>query len=260
MKLARGLKIKEHGEAVKARGRVPTIIDSISPEDLVAAIKRAPSLRGMILGYIAEEMFEKFVLEPIEHVNDVRKFDDHDRTSNKADRDFIYNNRRYTVQLKSIQTNSIVWRSDLQCLAADIQNDGSDKRDVRLPNGNVVQTTDYKIGDYDILAVPLYPFTGTWEFAYKRNSDCRITTSPKYSDEDRQYLLSTMEQITFPITDEWTTDLLSLCDDALGLEILSKIDEATISTLDDVVSTASREHDEVELALTLAAAGQQASI
>lgn len=217
--MARAKKNKDHELAVEARGRVPNIIDSISPEDLVAAIKRAPSLRGMILGYIAEEMFEKHVLDPIEHVNEVRKFDDHDRTQNKADRDFVYRGRRFTVQLKSIQTNSIHWSDDLGCLIADVQNDGSDKRDVKLPNGAIVQTTNYKIGDYDILAVPLFPFTGQWDFAYKRNRDCRLTTSSKYSAEVQKYLLSTMERLSFPLSDDWTNDLLSLCDDTLGEEI-----------------------------------------
>ena len=157
MRLARVKKNKDHELAIAARARVPLIIDSISPEDLVSAIKRAPSLRGMILGYIAEEMFEKHVLVPIEHINEVRKFDDHDRTSNKADCDFAFNGRRFSVQLKSIQTNSVAWRDDLQCLTADVQNDGSDRRDVKLPNGHTVNTTNYKIGDYDILAVPLFP-------------------------------------------------------------------------------------------------------
>jgi len=216
MRLARVKKNKDHELAIAARARVPLIIDSISPEDLVSAIKRAPSLRGMILGYIAEEMFEKHVLVPIEHINEVRKFDDHDRTSNKADCDFAFNGRRFSVQLKSIQTNSVAWRDDLQCLTADVQNDGSDRRDVKLPNGHTVNTTNYKIGDYDILAVPLFPFTQTWDFAYKRNRDCRLTYSEKYSEEDRQYLLATTEQLTFPINDSWTTDLLSLCDHTLG--------------------------------------------
>lgn len=220
MQKTRLKKNKDHELAVAARARVPLIIDSIAPEALVSAIKRAPSLRGMILGYIAEEMFETHILDPIEHINGVRKFDDHDRSQNKADRDFVYNGRRYTVQLKSIQTNSIHWSDLQQALIADVQNDGSDKRDVRLPNGNTVQTTNYRIGDYDILAVPLFPFTGKWDFAYKLNRNCRRTESSKYSDEDRQYLLSTIERIQFPLGPDWTSDLLSICDDSLGEPVI----------------------------------------
>jgi hypothetical protein len=55
-------KDKNHQLAIAARERVTTIIDQISPEDLVNSIKRAPSLRGMILGYIAEEMFQRHIL------------------------------------------------------------------------------------------------------------------------------------------------------------------------------------------------------
>ena len=62
MKVRRGKYDKDDPEAKAARDRVVTIIDSVPPEDLVMSIKRAPSLRGMILGYIAEEMFEKYVL------------------------------------------------------------------------------------------------------------------------------------------------------------------------------------------------------
>ncbi len=205
-RLARGIKDCAHKSAIAARERVQNIIDAIEPEDLVEAIKRAASLRGMILGYIAEEMFVRHVLtDP--PFSDVRKHDDHDRGVNKADRDFLYKRQRVSVQLKSIQTNSICWRTDLGCLHADLQNDGSDKRDVRLPNGEVVTTTSYKVGDYDILAVPLFPFTGQWDFAYKLNRDCRRSTSNKYSVEQRQYLLSTTEQITFPLGDGWSSSL-----------------------------------------------------
>jgi len=209
-------KDKNNPSAVAARKRVSTIIDAIPPEELVSAIKRAPSLRGMILGYIAEEMFEKHILNKISSVTHIQKHDDHDRSVNKSDRDFRYKNRKYSIQLKSIQTNSIAWLEDCQKLVADVQNDASDRRGITLPNGNRVETTNYAIGDYDILAVPLFPFTADWTYAYKRNRDCRLTESKKYSEDDKRYLLATTERLYFPLTDEWTTDLLSLLDDTLG--------------------------------------------
>jgi hypothetical protein len=205
-RLAKGVKQADHPLAIAARNKVATIIDAIPPADLVSAIKRAPSLRGMILGYIAEEMFQHHVLGDA-IFSDVNKHDDHDRTANKADRDFLYQGHRISVQLKSVQTNTIAWRTDLNAMFANVQNDGSDKRDVHLPNGEVVSTTNYKIGDYDILAVPLFPFTGTWDFAYMLNSECRKTTSPKYTAIQQSFLLSTMEEITYPLTGPWSTDL-----------------------------------------------------
>ncbi|PJK01414.1 hypothetical protein CO615_03800 [Lysobacteraceae bacterium NML75-0749] len=170
----------------------------------------------MILGYIAEEMFEKHVLNKNPDISHIQKHDDHDRSVNKSDRDFRYNGRKYSIQLKSVQTNSIAWLPEDEVLVADVQNDASDRRAITLPNGNKVETTNYAIGDYDILAVPLFPFSGEWKFAYKRNRDCRLTDSKKYDEKDRQYLLSTTEKLHYPLSDGWTTDLPSLLDDSLG--------------------------------------------
>lgn len=205
----RGVKQADHPAAVQARARVVTIIDSIPPEDLVVAIKRAPSLRGMILGYVAEEMFLK-MLRTNRDVSDIRQHDDHDRSMNKADVDFLIEGMRISVQLKSIQTNSICFRSDLSALHASVQNDGSDKREVILEGGEVVVTTNYRVGDYDVLAVPLFPFTGAWDFAYKLNRSCRRTTSKKYTANQQRQLLSTIEEVTYPLTDQWSTDLVAV--------------------------------------------------
>ena len=210
---------KDDPEAVAARGRVIKIIDSVPPEDLIASIKRAPSLRGMILGYIAEEMFEKYVPEKYDFIGseDIEAHDDHDRRFNKSDRTIRVSDRLYRVQLKSVQTNSIKRNLETGLLQADVQNDASDSRAVALPNGNRVITTCYVRGDYDILAVPLFPFTGEWSYAYKRNIDCRQTTSRKYSSEDSEYLLATTEVITWPLTDAWHMDLSELLDNKIGL-------------------------------------------
>ena len=213
------IKNKAHEKVIEAKNRVTSIIDAVDPERLVDIIKQTPSLRGMVTGYLSEEMFEKHILEDNNKIDDIRSHDDHNRKFNKIDRDFIYNERRYGIQIKSIQTNSVCWRSDLNCLVADVQNDGSDKRTVHLPNGNAIQTTNYKIGEYDILAVPLFPFTGEWNYAYKKNKDCRRTQSSKYTKDDRQYILASTEQIHYPLRNEWTTDLLSLCDNLDGATI-----------------------------------------
>lgn len=194
----KGSKHTDHELAISARQQSSNAIDSMDPTDLYTMIKSAPSLRGMVAGYIAETQFIK-MLSTNSDVSDIRIHDDHDRTNNKADVDFVMLGQRVSVQLKSIQTNSIAWRSDLNCLYAIVQNDGSDRRTITLPSGNTVSTTNYMIGQYDILAVPLFNFTGTWEFAYKLNRDCRKTKSSKYSSLQQQYLLSTREPITYPI-------------------------------------------------------------
>lgn len=210
---------RNDADAVEARERVISIIDAVPPEDLVASIKRAPSLRGMILGYIAEEMFEKHIPAFYEGIlpDHIQKHDDHDRKFNKSDRTITHKWRLYRIQLKSIQTNSICRNLTTGLLQADVQNDASDARTVSLGNGSTYVTTCYARGDYDILAVPLFPFTGEWNYAYKRNVDCRSTTSKKYAEADRPYLLSTLERITWPLSDDWHVGIAELLDDTIGL-------------------------------------------
>ena len=212
---------KDHPEAILARSRVMTMIDAIPPADLVASIKRAPSLRGMILGYIAEEMFEKHVPERYDTImsEHIEYHDDHDRTKNKSDRTLTFNGRRYGIQLKSIQTGSIARHNEHGHLQADVQNDASDRRDVLLGDGSKLNTTCYLRGEYDILAVPLFPFTGTWDYAYKRNEDCRTCTSRKYTEYQASHLLATTEKITWPLTEDWHINILDLLDDKSGSPI-----------------------------------------
>jgi hypothetical protein len=235
----RGKYNKDDPEAKAARDRVVTIIDSVPPEDLVMSIKRAPSLRGMILGYIAEEMFEKYVPAKYGFIasEDIEKHDDHDRQFNKSDRTIKNGGRLYRIQLKSVQTNSIKRNLETGLLQADVQNDASDSRTIHLPSGNSIITTCYARGDYDILAVPLFPFTGEWIYAYKRNIDCRSSTSEKYTAEDAKYLLATTEIITWPLTDAWTVNLGDLLTDDIGLVATKKtIDEiADGDILDDAI-------------------------
>jgi hypothetical protein len=210
---------KDDPEAIASRNRVLSIIDAVPPEDLIASIKRAPSLRGMILGYIAEEMFEKYVPKqyPSIEAKHIVKHDDHDRSANKSDRTIFFANRIYRIQLKSIQTNSIARNLESGLLVADVQNDASDRRTVKLPNGSKIETTCYARGDYDILAVPMFPFTGSWTFAYKRNIDCRSSESDKYSQDDRNYLLATTEKVSWPLSLGWHSNLLELLDGKIGL-------------------------------------------
>lgn len=218
--MTRSLKYdKDDQEASDARKRVAKIIDEIPPEDLVDAIKRAPSLRGIILGYIAELMFERYVPRKYNLItsDDIEEHDDHDRRFNKSDRTINFRGKLYRIQLKSLQTNSIKRNLHTGLLQADVQNDASDSRRVTLPSGKEIITTCYVRGDYDILAVPLFPFTGDWTFAYKRNLDCRSSTSSKYLSKDAEHLLATTERITWPLDGSWTTDMMSLLDDSIGI-------------------------------------------
>lgn len=198
---------KEHPRVDECRERVKTIIHEVPSNDLVSAIQDNPSLRGMILGYISELMFERHILDVNPRIQEINSHDDHDRSKNKSDRDFYYGGQLYRTQLKSIQTNSIQYDPSTATLHATVQNDASDSRTVTLPSGNVIKTVCYVEGDYDLLAVPLFPFTGNWDFAYKWNSQCRATTSSKYLPEDKKHLLATTERITYPLNNDWHQSL-----------------------------------------------------
>jgi hypothetical protein len=191
----------------------------IENEALMQLLKENPSLRGMTYGYVAEAAFVKFVekLGIKEHF----KPDDHKKT--KSDRTFNLNGKQYTIQLKSLQTSTI---KELEPgkFAGKIQNDASDARKVTLPNGEKIVTTCYVVGEYDVLGVSLQPFVGEWRFAFKKNSALKRTTSDKYSAKTQKYLLATLEDISFPLTDDWTEDLLGLIkkDPKLGKPIAKK--------------------------------------
>lgn len=57
-----------------------TILDrwDMTPEELTKLVEDNPSLRGMILGYLAELKLEKLWLSG-DDVSEVTKYDDHDR-------------------------------------------------------------------------------------------------------------------------------------------------------------------------------------
>jgi hypothetical protein len=184
------------------------------PDCLIEVLRDRPSLRGMVYGFLAEIQLGRWLHQvgiPLDtHLVD----DDHAKT--KSDRTIPYNGRRYTIQVKSMQTNSIR-EVDPGAFRAGVQCDGSDRREVTLPNGNTVLTTNYVTGEFMVLATALHPFTGSWDFAFRLNSTLERTTSSRYAKADRQYLLKTMVGITWPLQEPWTADLLGLLDRSTDL-------------------------------------------
>ncbi len=171
-----------------------------NPETIFQIIRENPSLRGFVYGYVAELEFEQHYLKSRKET--FSKDDDHKKT--KSDRTVIFKGRPVSIQVKSVQTNSIRFADGL--FVAKVQNDASDRRRVTLPNGAKLETTCYVVGEYDILAVSLHAFTGKWRFAFKENSKLRRTTSKKYTAKEQQYLLATLEIIQFPLDPTWTDD------------------------------------------------------
>jgi len=182
----------------------------MDPAALVQLIVDNPSLRGFAYGYAAEFEFTKYLERLGTVISEHYKADDHKKT--KADRTFVFGERVYTVQLKSVQTN-LTKEISPGVYETKVQNDASDSRKIRLPNGHSVQTTCYLVGEYDILGVSIQPFLGHWDFAFKKNKNLKRTTSSKYRKGDRKFLLATLEDFSFPLGPSWTTDLLSLLSD-----------------------------------------------
>jgi hypothetical protein len=174
----------------------------VSAETILHVIKDNPSLRGFVYGYVSEMEFEQHYLKARKTIESFSKDDDHKKS--KSDRTVIFKGKPVTIQVKSIQTNSI--RFEDGRFTAKVQNDASDRRRVKLPGGSTVETTCYVVGEYDILAVSLHPFTGKWEYGFKKNSELKRTNSKKYAPKQQRYLLATLETISFPLDASWTED------------------------------------------------------
>jgi hypothetical protein len=171
-------------------------------ETVFRVIRDNPSLRGFVYGYVSEMEFERNFLKSRKSIESFSKDDDHEKT--KSDRTVIFKGKRVTIQVKSIQTNSIELEGGV--FTAKVQNDASDRRKVKLPGGSKVETTCYVVGEYDILAVSLHPFTGEWRYAFKENSELKRTTSKKYTPKQQRHLLATLETISYPLDPSWTED------------------------------------------------------
>lgn len=178
----------------------------ITAEDFTELIDQNPSLRGMISGYLAEFKLKQFLLS-VSGVERVTKNDDHDRTK-KGDFIVTYKGHDITIEVKSLQTNSIVktathYTGKAQC-------DASDRREITLPNGTTVQTTCLLVGEFDLLAVNLFAFENNWRFVFARNEDLPRSTYKKYAPEQRQHLLASLVKVSLPSEPPFQTDIVSL--------------------------------------------------
>src|SRR6266699_5631044 len=93
-----------------------------SAETIFRVIQDNPSLRGFVYGYVSELEFEHHYLKSRKSIERFSKDDDHRKT--KSDRTVSYKGKPITIQVKSVQTNSI--RFDGGRFSAKVQNDASD--------------------------------------------------------------------------------------------------------------------------------------
>ena len=205
---------------------------------LTQVVQANPSLRGIVLGYLAErKLWELLATDP--RLTGLRKDDDHDREG-KGDLVVTYQGFEFRIEVKSLQTNSIrmfepvtgrwmkkvvvrpaptaagkrprrkweeceLYRTEWRRGGGDarytgsVQCDASDNREVALPNGRRVKTTNLLVGEFDILAMGLFAFRERWEYGFMLNRDLPRSTFGKYAAEDRQYLLKTLIPVQWPL-------------------------------------------------------------
>lgn len=188
---------------------------NISAKELTDLVRANPSLRGMIVGYASEHHLHK-IFKSDQRVDEVGKDDDHDR-SGKGDMKFLYKNRIFRIESKSIQTNSIKKTGeDPVSYKCSYQCDASDSRLVTFSDGSSVVTTSLMVGEFDIVAIPLFPLTGKWEYAYALNKDLpRASSKKKYTALQRVELLSTSMPLVYPLQGIYKSNIYELMDEIL---------------------------------------------
>lgn len=183
----------------------------ISEQELTVIIDENPSLRGFLLGYIGEYKLRSMLLSSPE-VSSLVKPDDHDRRKGrKNDMIIHYRGFDFTVEVKSLQTNSIKRLSD-ETILGRVQVDASDRRIVILPNGEKIETTCLLVEEFDVLAVNLFQFRQEWDFAFILNRNLPRSQYKKYTEEQRRYLLASTIGVTWPVKPPFTLNPFELFD------------------------------------------------
>ena len=213
----------------------------ISEKYLSDVVNDNPSVKGMIVGYIAERKLRD-LLGNDPRVTGLRKDDDHDRTK-KGDVTFTYRGQEFKVESKALQTTKMFvfdsesgeWVKNIHRrngrntenplyqvvrgrgiatsqYRGEVQCDASDRREVVLPNGMRVNTTSLVVGEFDLLAAGLFAFRNSWDFAFCLNRDLPRTESRNYPEEAHQFLLKTLVPVSWPIQAPFVSDPFILLD------------------------------------------------
>ena len=190
----------------------------LTAQELTEIVRENPSLRGFLSGYISEYKLRKFFVAD-KRISNVRKYDDHDR-SKKSDIVFTYKGVDISVEVKSLQTNSI--RKENEAFFGKTQVDASDKRPVKLPNGKTVNTTCLLIGEFDLLAVNLYGFENKWNYIFAKNTDLPRSNFRGYTPAQKKYLIATLIGVNWPAKPPFTDDPFPLLDEIVKTKQVKK--------------------------------------
>jgi len=186
----------------------------ITPEQLSDLLAANPSLRGMLLGYVAELKLREIVTA-IPSVSYTVKFDDHNRKK-KGDLYVIYRDRAFDLESKSLQSSMVKWDSQKRRWMGKAQVDASDRRTIRLPDGSTLNTTLLLRGEFDILAVNCYAFERKWQFVFARNSDLPTSNYRGYSETQKRFLIASLIPVTWPPEPPFHVDLKDLLDEMIA--------------------------------------------
>lgn len=182
----------------------------ITEAELTDLVDQNPSLRGIMLGYVAEKKFhDEFLNHP--SIFKAGKDDDHDR-SRKGDRRVDYKGKELVIEVKSLQTNTV------QNLGGDkwtgkSQVDGSDRRVIKFNDGSELNTTLLKRGEFDLLAVNCFAFGNQWRFAFAKNQDLPCSTFRKYTEAQQKQLIASLITVTWPPQKPFTDNPFELLDE-----------------------------------------------
>lgn len=185
----------------------------LTPQQLTELLAENPSLRGMLLGYVAELKLKEIVAS-IPQVSYTVKFDDHNRKK-KGDLYVIYRDKAFDLESKSVQSSTTKWDEHKKRWIGKAQVDGSDKRTINLPDGSSLPTTLLLRGEFDILAVNCYAFEGKWRFVFARNSDLPSSSYQGYSENQRKFLIASLITVTWPPEPPFYGNLKELLDEMI---------------------------------------------
>ena len=196
---------------------IPSILRQweISEQDLTEIVAQNPSLRGILLGYVAERKFhEAFLNHPA--IPEKGRDDDHDR-ARKDDRRIVYKGKSIIIEVKSLQTNLVKSLGDDRWTGKS-QVDASDSREVTFPDGSTLKTTCLLRGEFDLLAVNCFAFGNKWRFAFALNSELPKNTYKKYAEYQKSRLLPTLISIEWPLKPPFAENPFELLDWLIAMD------------------------------------------
>lgn len=180
----------------------------LTVEDLTQLVDANPSMRGLMLGYVAEYKLRRMYFED-PRITALVKDDDHNRKG-KGDLRFNYRGRSFRVECKSLQSNLV--RKNADGYDAVYQCDASDSRVVRFSDGSEVKTTCLLAGEFEMVAVNLFALEEEWRFAFALNRDLPRSRYKKYTALQQRELIASSIKITYPLKSPYVDDPFVLLD------------------------------------------------